>query len=184
VNTLVRDIGRENLPAFINRMRANPSLAPMDVAPGVQTRAIGIAKGEPSPGQTHLFDTVAERVRDRREAVRNAYGGTIGEVPNTVELLDKMKADARAVGQQQIEPALKGAGPVDVTPVVKAIDEEVGPYTIRALQKGRQPPQGLNPTQQRLLQLRQELTFRDSKTGNPFPNKDLSSEACHHSPKI
>jgi hypothetical protein len=51
LSALIKDIGPENLPAVVNRLRANPSLWLMDVAPGVQTRAIGIAKGEPSAGQ-------------------------------------------------------------------------------------------------------------------------------------
>jgi hypothetical protein len=171
LSQLVADIGRENLPGVLKRLESNPTLALMDVAPGVQTRAMGIATGEPSRGQTQLFETAAQRVADRRNQTRSAFGETIGEPPNTVELLDKMKADARKVGTEQIEPALAGAKPVDVTGVVKAIDDEIGENALRNLRKNKAPALALTPIQQRLLELRQQLTYRD-KSANAFPKKD------------
>lgn len=170
LSTIIRDISEENLPTAIQRLRDNPALTAMDVSPGVQTRAMGIATGAPSPGQNALFQAADARNANRVGQVRGILEEALGGPPDTVALLNQMKDNARRVGQEMIQPALDATGPVDVTPVINHIDSQIGENTLRALRAGQPPPQGLSPIKQRLLDIRQDLTYRD-KTG-AFPQKD------------
>lgn len=171
LNTLVRDIPAKDLPNVISRLESNPTLSAMDVAPNVQSKAMGISTGEPSKGAAHLFETAARRAEESTPRLTKAFDEAMGPVPDTVQLLDRFKADARTVGREQIQPALAAAGPVDITNVVKSIDEKIGQPTIRALREGKPPPLGLSPEQQRLVKLRQDLTYR-GKDSELFPVKD------------
>jgi hypothetical protein len=171
LNTLVRDIPAKDLPNVISRLESNPTLSAMDVAPNVQSKAMGISTGEPSKGAAHLFEAAAKRAEESTPRLTKAFDEAMGPVPDTVELLGKFKADARRVGSEQIQPALAAAKPVDITSVIASIDDKIGQPTIRALREGKPPPLGLSPEQQRLVKLRQDLTYR-GKDSELFPVKD------------
>lgn len=152
--------GPQAVSNAINTLRSNPSMTAMDVSPGVETTAIGIAKGTPSKGQTLLFDRAAERTQEAPTNIMQAYDTGMGKTPNTVELLQSFKDNARKVGQEQIQPALDATGPVDVTRVINHIDSKIDPYKLRALQEGRPLPVPLTPIEEKLLEVRQNLTYR------------------------
>lgn len=144
----------------INALRKNPSLTAMDVSPAVETTAIGIAKGAPSKGQETLFRRAGERADEAPTLIQQAYDTSMGKTPNVLELLDAYKKNARMVGEAMIEPALAKAGPVELTGIIKSIDEQIGSPALRALRNGDKPPLPLTPIQERLLHLRQDLTYR------------------------
>lgn len=173
VNALNRVV-EENLPTVINRLQSNPTLSLMDVSPGVQTRAIGIAKGEPSAGQTQLFETAEQRVNDRRAQTAHAFESTMGPTPNTVELLAQMKADARKVGTEQINPVLQAASPVDVSPVIAAIDAKLKPGITGVAIPGTTVARG--PVQDRLAEIRSSLTDGQSVVTDPMRLHEIQSD--------
>lgn len=151
--------GEENVLKAINTLRNNPTMTAMDISPTVESTAIGIAKGAPSKGQATLFERAGERTAEAPSNIMRAYDTGMGRVPNTEELLAGYKANARKIGQERIQPALDATGPVDITNVIKHIDEQIGAPTLNALRAGRPIPLPLSPTQERLLQERQNLTY-------------------------
>lgn len=174
LNTMVNDIakgGPQAVSDAIVRLKSNPKLAPMDVAPGVETRAMGIATGAPSTGQTTLFDAARRRSGDAPGDVRAAYTDAMGgPAPDVVVMLDTLKRKVSDIGKSQIEPALAATGPVNVTSVINKIDEQLGPRLLRELREGKTPSIEPTPIQKRLIQVREELTYRgpDSQL---FPKK-------------
>lgn len=163
LNKVVEHISEGGLPAVdkaINALRKNPTLTAMDVSPSVETTAIGIAKGGPSKGQETLFKRAGERAEESPSLIAEAYNTGMGKTPNVMELLDTLKKNAQMVGEARIQPALDAAKPVDVTNAIKHIDAQFTPAQLRAAREGTPQPIELSPVQKRLLQLRQELTYR------------------------
>lgn len=160
LQTLVKDIPAKDLSGVIGRLETNPTLSVMDIAPNVQSKAMGISTGEPSKGAAHLFETSARRADEAAPRLQKAFDEAMGPVPDTVRLLDQFKADVRKVGKEQIEPVLQKTAPVDITPVVQMIDDKIGARALKALQEGKATPLDLTPTQQRLWNVRQDLVYR------------------------
>lgn len=163
LNTIVEDIAKGGPVAVGNALktlRSNPTATPMDISPSVETKAIGIAKGEPSAGQETLFKRAGERTEQAPTLIEQAYNTGMGKTPNVADLLETYKKNAQMVGEALIQPALEKTGPVNLTAVIKGIDEQIGKPALNALRDGRDPPLPLTPIQNRLLHLRQELTYR------------------------
>ncbi len=151
VNQLVEAIGPENVPEAVNRLRSNERLAPMDVSPTVQQLTQGLAV-QPGRAQNVVAEATKARGVGAREAVGEAYN-ELGPPPKALEVLDQIKDRARETGRKEIQPALDKAGPVDVSPVIAAIDAELKPG-MQAFAKSGLP---LSTRQQELARLRQQL---------------------------
>lgn len=183
VNSLVEAVGPENIPDVVNRLRSNPRLTVADVSDPARTMVQGLI----DPAQPKVQQLVAERVKERHStlpsAVNSAYTEAMGPAPNVVQMVEGLKQRASDAGQGIIEPAVKGAKPVDVTPVVAAIDKEiaadpVGKATLRALKAGEEPTLPLSDYQRRLFQLRQDLRGSWSDRDQMF--LDASGEQGAH----
>lgn len=153
---LVNAIGPENVPAAVARLQSNPGLTLMDVSDPVRTMAQGLIDPAQPGAQNILTQAVKNRAAARPAAVNEAYTDAMGPAPNVMAMVEGLKERARAAGREAIQPALENAKPVDVTPVIKAIDAEVKPGMTALLDPGTQLP--LSPLQQELLRFRSQLT--------------------------
>lgn len=159
IDTIVNAIGPENVPAAVARLAENPRLSVMDVSDPVRTMAQGLIDPAQPKAQNILTQAVKERMAGAPAAVNEAYTQEMGPAPNTMAMVEGLKERARAAGREAITPALANAKPVDVSPVIKAIDNEVRPGMTALLDPGTQLP--LSPLQQELVRFKSQLT-----TGN------------------
>jgi hypothetical protein len=77
-------------------------------------------------------------------------------------MVEGLKQQARQAGQQAIQPALENAKPVDVSPVIAAIDEKLKPGVNPLLDPGSKLP--LSAEQEALARFKQQLTTGDGET--------------------
>lgn len=159
VNKLVEAIGPENVPAVVNRLQSNPRLALADVSDPVRTMAQGLVDPAQPKAQNIISEAVKNRLQSAPEATNSAYTAAMGPSPNVVTMVEGLKERARVAGREAIQPALAGARPVDVSPVLSAIDEKLQPGIQAMLDPKSQLP--LSDLQQELARIKQQLT-----TGN------------------
>lgn len=123
---LVEDIQPQNIPAVVAELKSNPRLSLMDVSPAVRQTAQQLAVNS-KPSLNHLSNVVEQRINSAPDAASSAYDVLGGQVVNPVTKLNELKAAARKAGTDQIEPALKAAKPVNITPVIEHIDSQLKP---------------------------------------------------------
>ena len=145
VNALVKTIGPENVPAAVARLQSNPRLSLMDVSDPVRTVVQGLIDPAQPQAQNIITQAVKQRAATLPEATNSAFTKAMGPTPDVPVMLSGLKQHISKVGKTQIEPALQNAKPVNVTPVLKAIDDEigadpVGAASLRALKEGKDPP--------------------------------------------
>ena len=162
VNRLVDLIEPENVSAAVDRLRSNPRLALADVSDPVRTAAQGLIDPAQPKAQNALASAVKERVRSAPDAVNSAYTEAMGPAPDVVKMVEGLKERARTAGREAIRPALENAKPVDVSPVIAAIDEKVQPGLQAMLNPKSQLP--LSELQQELLRVKQQLTTGTGET--------------------
>jgi hypothetical protein len=75
----------------------------------------------------HQVAAVKIRLQSAPEAAHSAYTAAMGPAPDVVKMVEGLKDRARAAGRKEIQPALENARPVDVSPVISAIDEKLQP---------------------------------------------------------
>jgi hypothetical protein len=138
LSSLVESIGHENLPTLLRDMKSNPRLSPADLSPRVMqdTQRLFVTEG---PHQNHLANMTAQRAGTAKAAAEGALDEHLGQTVDAVKKLSELKTAARTVGQEQINPAVQGAKPVDLTPVVSYIDARIKPG-IQSLKDGGQLP--------------------------------------------
>ena len=162
VKRLVDLIEPENVSAAVDRLRSNPRLALADVSDPVRTAAQGLIDPAQPKAQNALASAVKERVRSAPDAVNSAYTEAMGPAPDVVKMVEGLKERARTAGREAIRPALENAKPVDVSPVIAAIDEKVQPGLQAMLNPKSQLP--LSELQQELLRVKQQLTTGTGET--------------------
>lgn len=126
LSTLIENIGEENLPSVVSAMKANPRLAPADLSPRVLQDTQHLFANE-GPQINYLAKTSAGRMAGAKDAVETAYDAATGLPVNAVTKLKSLEDAAKKVGSEQINPAIAGAKPVDVTAAIKHIDETLKP---------------------------------------------------------
>jgi hypothetical protein len=155
VNKLVAAIGPENVPAAVERLKANPRLAVADVSDPVRTMAQGLI----DPGQPKAQNTIVSAVKDRvasaPDVANTAYTQAMGPTPDVLKMVKGLKDRARAAGKQAIQPALDNAGLVDTTSVIKAIDDKLQPGVNPLLNPKSELP--LSAEQEELARFKQQL---------------------------
>ncbi len=151
----VAAIGEKNIPAVIKELKSNPRLAPMDVAPELlqATQKLAVT---PGPHQGLLHNVVEQRLNSAKGAIANTYDSTMGAPVNVLNKLDSMKEAARKVGRSEISPAVIGSKPVDVTTVIKHIDEVTKPGVNSVITSGSPLP--TTELKQQLIEVRKLLT--------------------------
>jgi hypothetical protein len=161
INKLVAAIGPENVPAAVARLKANPRLALADVSDPVRTMTQGLVDPAQPNAQNAISAAVKNRLQGATQATNDAYTAAMGPSPNVVTMVEGLKERARAAGREAIQPALENAKPVDVTPVLSAIDEKLQPGINALLNPKSQLP--LSDFQQELARFRQQLTTGDGE---------------------
>lgn len=162
INALVRTIGPENVPDVVAAARGNPRTMLMDVSPPVRTVSRGLLDPSQPAAQNIITGAVKARAQTLPSWVNSAYTQSLGANPNVPQILDALKAKAQAVGQQQINPVVANAPPVNVSPVLDLIDKEfadtpIGGAALRQIKQGNNPAFPLSDYQQSLLAVRNQL---------------------------
>lgn len=165
LKTLIEKIGPDNLPAVVSAMKANPRLGPADLSPPVLSMAQKLFVTEGDRAKDYLASTSASRMATAKDTVNGAFDSAMGPTVNAADKLDQLKASARKVGKEQIEPFIAANPHTDVTDLVHHIDSEIGGPAMRAIKKGEAPPLPLNDYQRELLNVRNKIR------GN-WPDKD------------
>jgi hypothetical protein len=141
-----------------NELARNPRLAPMDVDPNLQQMAMNLANQGGAP-RSILAQAAQSRAAGARGTVNSAYDAATGTVPDVKAYLDGLKETTRTNASRAFGDALTGAKPVDVTPVLKAIDDEIAPGVQGIVGKPSEIPQG--PVEQALARVRAKLAAGD-----------------------
>lgn len=155
VNKLVAAIGPENVPAAVERLKANPRLAIADVSDPVRTMAQGLVDPAQPKAQNVISEAVKNRLQSGPDATNSAYTAAMGPAPNVVQMVEGLKERARAAGREAIQPALENAKLVDTTPVIASIDEKLAPGVNPLLNPKSTLP--LSAEQEELARLKQQL---------------------------
>jgi hypothetical protein len=162
VNSLVEAIRPENVPEVVAGMRANPRMTAADLSDPVRLTTQGLmAKGTPDV-QDFISRAVRDRTATRLDNTNSAYTAAMGPAPDVGQMVEGLKQRARDAGQKAIQPALEGATPVDVSPVIKAIDEKLKPGINPLLDPGSKLP--LSAEQEALARMKQQLTAPSGET--------------------
>lgn len=153
-SSLVESIGPENAGKVAQRMRENPRLAPADLSPSVKADTQGLFV---TPGKhiNYLSDAAGGRVATAKQAVEAAANQNLGHTVNILDKLDALKEAAKKVGREQINPAIVGAKPVDVSPVIAKIDAQLKPGVSSVISSGQMPDIG---AKKQLAELKKILT--------------------------
>jgi hypothetical protein len=126
LSQIIEHIGPENLSAAVSALKANPRLAPADLSPRVlqDTQNLFVTEGGHI---NYLANTSGARVAGAKDAVTAAYDASAGTPVNVVQKLNDLAEASKKVGAEKINPAIKDAGPVDVSSTVNAIDKILKP---------------------------------------------------------
>lgn len=159
--------------AIAAELATNPRLAPMDIDPNLQQAAMNIAN-QPGKGRAVLSDAAQARALGAKNAVTGAFDQAAGETPNVQEYLEGLKQTARTNAQKGFGEALSNAKPVNVQPVIDAIDEKVMPGVQKAVSQGSDIP--LGPVEQTLARLKQRLATGDEMLTDPERLHQIQSD--------
>jgi hypothetical protein len=156
------------------RLAANPRLSLMDVNPELQSQALGLAVEPGQPAYGIMRNAVSNRMAGAKDAVSGAYDTALGQTPNVADLLDSIKQTAKVNGNKNFTEALQGAKPVDIVPVLKAIDEQL-PARIDAT-TGAKSTIPLGPVGEELTRLRARLTDGNNLLTDPDALHTIQSQ--------
>ena len=163
LDIITNSIGKDKLPEVVKRMEDNPRLTVMDVSNPTLMRAEGLAI-EPGKHQNTMESFVDAQRRTARSTVEDAYS-ELGKPVNVKEKLDQLKANAREVGQKQINPAIADAKPVDLTDVLSHIQNKVKPGINSIISAGETLPS--TAVQNRLSEIKNYISNDKSIMTDP-----------------
>lgn len=135
-------------------MSRNPRLAPMDIDPNLQIMAQDLSS-KPGAPRGVLSDAASARAASAKDTVTSAYDSAAGSVPDVKVYLDNLKQTTASNAKTAFGDALKGAKPVDITPVLDKIDSTISPGINGVVSKTSDIPQG--PVEQALSRVRAKL---------------------------
>lgn len=172
-NALVKAIGPENMQEAVNRLQANPRLTLADVSDPVRTMTQGLVDPAQPKAQNAIVSAVKDRIGSRLDATNTAFTDAMGPAPDVLKMVEGLKDRARTAGREAIQPALENAKPVDVSPVIKAIDEKLKPG-ITALMGDTKLP--LSPIEQELIRVKSRLTDGENQVFDAKKLHEIQSD--------
>lgn len=183
VEKLVEAIGIDNIPNALKRMKNNERLTFADVSPGARqdAQALVIQQGS---HQTSLIDQINKRQSGARGQVERLYDDAMGAPVDVVKKIEELKKNAKDTGANIINPIVENSKPVDITSVVKYIDNAIsssGPVeraTLKALKEGKSPSLNLSDAQSALFNVRENI--RGDWKDNPQMFLDMKGEQGLH----
>ncbi len=168
---LTESIGEENLPEVVKRMESNPRLTVMDVSNPTLQRAQKLVV-EPGPQQGILEKFTTGQKNTAKQTVEDIYS-ELGKPVNVKEKLDELKANARKVGSEQINPAIAGAKPVDLTDTLAHLENKIKPGISQIISAGEELPS--NAVKSRLADIKSTLTDEKSVRVDPQELHNIQS---------
>ncbi len=168
---LTESIGEENLPEAVKRMEANPRLTVMDVSNPTLQRAQKLVV-EPGPQQSLLEKFTTGQKNTAKSTVENIYS-ELGQPVNVKEKLDELKAKAKEVGEKQINPAIAGAKPINLSPVLEHIENKLKPGINSIVNPGETLPS--SAVQSRLSDIKDVLANEKSMRIDPKQLHNIQS---------
>lgn len=154
IDTIANAIGPENIPSVIKQLQSNPRLTLTDVDPNVQIIAQGLA-AKPGDPRSIIDKFVKDRTDTKLDTVIGALDETMGVPVNIKDKVDSLKKLIKDTGKE-INPVIASIDNVDITPVIKHIDEKLKPGVQSVISMGEPLP--LEDIQKSLKNLRQFLT--------------------------
>lgn len=126
LSTLVENIGHENLPAVVSAMKANPRLGPADLSPRVlqDTQHLFASEGKQID---YLKNTSDARMAQRSDVINDAYDTAGGVSQDLAAKVQSLADNAKKVGSELINPAIKDASPVNITKTLDSINDILKP---------------------------------------------------------
>lgn len=161
VNKLVDAIEPQNVPALVNRLKEDPTLTLADASPTVRQLTQGLIDPAQPKAQNTITSAINDRIANRKGEVESAYTKTMGAAPNVPAMVEGLKAKARKIGDEAIQPVLENAKLVDTSPVIKAIDDKLEPGINPLLSKKSELP--LSSEQEELARFKQQLISGDGE---------------------
>jgi hypothetical protein len=145
-NQFVNLIGKDNIPAVLQKMQDNPNLSAMDLSEPVRTVAAGLANSPKNPAAQNVMRAAYDaRTGARQSMVQDAVDKTLGAPMNVKDVTDQLSQNLKDVGTKLIQPALAGAQPVGVKPILERLDSVI------------QSPSITPATQENLLRIRKQI---------------------------
>jgi hypothetical protein len=174
-NNLMTAMGESGInPSVVSaEMARNPRLAPMDVDPVLQQTAMQLATKGGAP-RSILNEAVASRAAGAKDAVEGAFDEAMGATPNVMAYLDTLKTTARENASRNFGAALGNAKPVDISPVLAAIDDRLAPGVQGVVNPGSSIPRG--PVEQALATFRAKIASENEVLSDPQRLHRLQSE--------
>lgn len=146
----------KTLPEFKSVLAANPDMAPVDLDPALKARAQGFA-ATPGEERSIIDKAVQARSAEAAGAVVNAYDDALGKAPDDVlAYVNGLQEQTRANAKAAYTPIMQDAKPVDVSAVIKAIDDSVTPGVNAVVNPGSGIP--LGAAKQALVDVKALLT--------------------------
>lgn len=164
VTAILDTVGKENLPAVIAELKSNPRLSLMDVVPATRQMAQKLITNE-GPHQNKFEKFVTDRVATGRDATTDIYNSGMGVPVDIVQKINELKQNAKDVGKSQIQPAIEGSKPVDISAVIKSIDDKLKPGVNSIITTGEALP--LGDIEKPLAAVRKFLTDDKSVRSDP-----------------
>lgn len=157
LSALVESIGPENLAHVTREMRANPRLSPADLSPSVLQDVQSLYVKDVAPKTVnYLKETSAARMGSARDAIDAAYDTSAGVSVDLAKKMDDLAKAARKVGEDQINPLIKSAKPVNINKTLEGIDEVLKPGVSKVVSGESELP--LTAVKKELAQVRAFLT--------------------------
>ncbi len=139
VTALVDAIGPENLPQVIQRLQENPRLSLADVSPATRQMSQKLITTE-GQHQNKFEEFVNDRITSAKGAVESIYNDVMGIPVNVLQKINELKQAAKNVGKNEINPAIKASGPVDLSGVISDIDNKLKPGIMSNISAGQPLP--------------------------------------------
>lgn len=160
---LISTIGDEKvLKEGLERLKSNENLSVVDVFPSVKQQAQKLVTME-GKHQTPMIEKINKRAAGARDRVESLYDEAMGAPIDVVKKIEELKKRAKDTGSTVINPVVESRGVVDVTSVVKTIDNAIsssGPVekaTLKALKEAKTPSLPLSDAQSALFNARQRI---------------------------
>lgn len=172
---LLKAVGESgtSLPDMTSEMVRNPALSAMDTNDGLRQMGQKLAAAGGKP-RAALNDAIQGRQDAAAANTSGAFDSALGGVPDVKAYLDGLKATTKANAKQAFGDALSNAKPVDISPVLAAIDAKVSPGVNGVVSGGSNIP--MSPSKQALQDLRSEIANGNEQLTDPARLHQIQSD--------
>lgn len=127
-----------------------------DTSETLRLRAEQLAQSD-NPARPGVMEALKNRKAGASDRTRAAFDATMGQNPNVYETVKNLAAKTKAHADALYGKAKSEAGPIDVSRVLQAIDDEIMPGAAQVAQPGL-PSQFLDDAEKQLMWVRGRLT--------------------------